>query len=88
MTHDNFITRGYCMVEENITICLKGNKFRKAGLLPKLSDDEALTLEALEDYLGIHKDMKILLTDKDFISDLFVWNLACAELDLETSLKE
>jgi Transposase DDE domain len=59
MTLDDFIIHAYCMIEENIEKILKGGKLRKAGFLPRLSDAEALTLEIVGEYLGIHEDKHI-----------------------------
>lgn len=71
MTLDDFIIHVYCMIEEKIEKCLKGHKLRKAGFAPRLTDGEALTLEVVGEYLGLHQDKQIWRYFKTHFQDWF-----------------
>ncbi|WP_341763539.1 IS982 family transposase [Candidatus Tisiphia endosymbiont of Beris chalybata] len=59
MTLEEFIITVYCFIEEKMTIITKNIKVRKAGFPPCLSDVEALTMEVVGEFIGLHQDKQI-----------------------------
>lgn len=59
MTLEDFIIFVYCFIEEKMTIITKDLKIRKAGFPPSLSDAEAITMEVIGEFIGLHQDKQI-----------------------------
>ena len=56
MERDHFIIFVYCLVCEHFDKIVGGQRLRKRGFAPALSDEEVITLEVCGAYLGFDKD--------------------------------
>jgi len=70
MSQDEFIIWVFCWVEDNLDGLLKGQKLRRRGFAPKLSDAEVITMEVVGEFLGIATDKGIW---KYFRGHWFEW---------------
>ena len=61
MPMEEFIIRVYCLVEEIFEEVVSGNRLRKRGEAPSLSDIEVITLLVVGEYLGFGSDRRIWL---------------------------
>lgn len=61
MSLEDFIITVYCLVVENITCVLNGQKLRSRGCQPKLTDAEVITMELVGEFLGLDTDKGIWL---------------------------
>jgi hypothetical protein len=59
MPIENFIIHAYCLVAEIFEEVVDGVKLRKRGSSPSLSDEEAITLLVVGEYLGFGSDKRI-----------------------------
>lgn len=59
MDRDHFIISVYCLVCEHFAKVVVGQRLRKRGFAPALSDEEVITLEVCGEYLGLDKDEAI-----------------------------
>lgn len=56
MSVENFIITVYCLIDDILLEELQGEKLRKRGFKPNLSDSEVITIEIVAEFLGIDTD--------------------------------
>lgn len=59
MSIEDFIIRAYCLIDDLEKKELKGEKLRKRGFEPGLTDSEVMTMEVVGEFLGIDTDKGI-----------------------------
>ena len=59
MTLEDFIISTFCLIDEKMKISTQDLKIRRAGFKPALSDAEAITMEVVGEFIGLHQDKKI-----------------------------
>jgi Transposase DDE domain len=56
MSLDDFIITCFCWIDEMMPMITQGQRLRRAGPMPVLSDSEVLTIEVVGSYLGLSQD--------------------------------
>jgi hypothetical protein len=59
MNLDDFIITCFCLIDELVPIVTDGQRLRKRGPHPKLTDSEVITMEVVGTYLGLAQDQEI-----------------------------
>ena len=56
MNLDDFMITCFCMIDEMVSMIIKGQRLGARGPAPKLSESEAITMEVVGSYLGLSQD--------------------------------
>lgn len=67
----DFIITVFCKIDDMLKKILKGQRLRKRGPMPKLSDSEVISMEIVGEFFNIDKDEDIHLYFRTHFLDLF-----------------
>ena len=59
MPLEDFILIVFCWIDDQLRWILGGNRLRRRGFAPKLSDSEVITMEVVGEFLGYDTDVQI-----------------------------